>query len=107
MQVGNPLLDNNMNEKGYLEFLWNHGVMSDEVWGKITAHCSFGRVEGKACGEAKDSFSTGHIDPYNIYAPVCLISPNGSLHSSSYVRTTSTSLHLVTQPFSSRILVSS
>jgi serine carboxypeptidase-like clade 2 len=77
-----------MNEKGYLEFLWNHGVMSDEVWGEITAHCSFGRVEGKACGEAKDSFTTGHIDPYNIYAPVCLISQNGSLHSSSYVSST-------------------
>jgi serine carboxypeptidase-like clade 2 len=94
MQVGNPLLDDYMNDKGSLEFLWNHGVMSDEVWGNIIAHCSFGRVEGKACGEAKDSFRTGHINPYNIYAPICLQSRNGSLHSSSYVSTTSS--HIIT-----------
>jgi serine carboxypeptidase-like clade 2 len=61
-------------------------VISDEVWGKISAHCSFGRVEGKACGEAKSSFRIGDIDRYNIYAPVCLESGNGSLHSSGYVR---------------------
>jgi serine carboxypeptidase-like clade 2 len=60
-------------------------VISDEVWGNIIAHCTFGRVEGKACGEAKSSFRIGDIDRYNIYAPVCLESPNGSLHSSSYV----------------------
>jgi serine carboxypeptidase-like clade 2 len=93
MQVGNPLLDDYKNDKGSLEFLWNHGVMSDEVWGDISAHCSFGRVEGKACGQAKDSFRTGHIDAYNIYAPICLVSRNGTLYSSSYVRTT-TSLYI-------------
>ncbi|KAK1631480.1 hypothetical protein QYE76_005795 [Lolium multiflorum] len=83
--VGNPLLDDYKNDKGWLEFLWNHGVMSDEVWGDISAHCSFRGVEGKACGQAKDSFRTGDIDPYNIYAPVCLVSRNGTLYSSSYL----------------------
>jgi serine carboxypeptidase-like clade 2 len=85
VQVGNPYLDDYKNERGSLEFLWNHGVISDEVWGNISENC-FGRVEGKKCGEAMASFRTGHIDPYNIYAPICLESPDGSLHSSSYVR---------------------
>ena len=88
LQVGNPYLDDYKNERGEYEFLWNHGVISDEVWGKISEHCSFGRFEGKECGEAKASFRTGDIDRYNIYAPVCLESGNGSLHSSSYVRNT-------------------
>ncbi|XP_051188152.1 serine carboxypeptidase 1 [Lolium perenne] len=83
--VGNPYLDNYKNQRGVYEFLWNHGVISDEVWGNIIAHCTFGRVEGKACGEAKSSFRIGDIDRYNIYAPVCLESSNGSLHSSSYL----------------------
>uniref|UniRef100_A0A8I6YHI4 Carboxypeptidase n=1 Tax=Hordeum vulgare subsp. vulgare TaxID=112509 RepID=A0A8I6YHI4_HORVV len=83
--VGNPYLDDYMNTKGTFEFLWNHGVISDEVWGNITEHCSFGRVEGTACGQAKKSFKIGDIDRYNIYAPVCIESPDGSLHSSSYL----------------------
>ncbi|XP_037432696.1 serine carboxypeptidase 1-like [Triticum dicoccoides] len=83
--VGNPYLDDYMNTKGSYEFLWNHGVISDEVWGNISEHCSFGRFEGTACGEAKKSFKIGDIDRYNIYAPVCIESPDGSLHSSSYL----------------------
>ncbi|KAF7028605.1 hypothetical protein CFC21_040496 [Triticum aestivum] len=83
--VGNPYLDDYKNTRGRYEFLWNHGVMSDEVWGNISAHCSFGRLEGKACGQAKASFRTGDIDRYNIYAPVCIRSRDRSLHSSGYL----------------------
>ncbi|KQJ86054.1 serine carboxypeptidase-like 40 [Brachypodium distachyon] len=83
--VGNPLLDFSKNDKGSLEFLWNHGVMSDEAWGLIIEHCSFGPVEGKECTIAEDSVSIGNIDQYNIYAPVCIHGKDGSLHSSSYL----------------------
>ncbi|XP_044947609.1 serine carboxypeptidase 1-like [Hordeum vulgare subsp. vulgare] len=83
--VGNPLLDWSNNRQGSLEFLWNHGVISDEVWGNISQHCSFGRFGDKGCVEAQHSFNEGAIDSYNIYAPVCIQSPDGSLHSSGYL----------------------
>ena len=95
-QVGNPLLDKYKNDKGSLEFLWNHGVMSDEMWNNISEHCSFGPSDGVSCREAKSPFedlikfvkNAGNIDPYNIYAPVCLWSSNGTTYSSSYVSST-------------------
>jgi len=86
-QVGNPYLDDYKNEKGSLEFLWNHGVMSDEVWAAITEHCSFGPSEDLLCHKAKASFQTGNIDGYNIYAPICIKEPNGTTHSIGYVST--------------------
>ncbi|XP_062199557.1 serine carboxypeptidase 1-like [Phragmites australis] len=83
--VGNPYLDRYMNDKGCLEFLWNHGVISDEVWANISEHCSFDRSDGRLCDKAKSSYEAGHIDPYNIYAPICITSPNGTSNSSSYL----------------------
>jgi hypothetical protein len=69
------VLDDYKNDKGSLEFLWNHGVMSDEIWANITAHCSFGPSDGVSCEEAKSAFdfrpnfvkNAGNINPYNIY----------------------------------------
>jgi serine carboxypeptidase-like clade 2 len=86
------LLDDYKNDKGSLEFLWNHGVMSDEMWANITEHCNFGPSDGILCDEAKSPFNfpnfvntAGHISRYNIYAPICIQAPNGTSYSSSYV----------------------
>ncbi|XP_062193852.1 serine carboxypeptidase 1-like [Phragmites australis] len=82
---GNPLLDDYLNGKGNLEFLWSHGVISDEVWAKILANCSFSASDDWPCFVAAHSFQKGNIDRYNIYAPVCLQSRNGTYYSSSYL----------------------
>jgi len=86
------LLDDYKNDKGSLEFLWNHGVMSDETWANIIEHCSFGPSDGILCEEAKSPFNftnfvhtAGNISRYNIYAPICIQAPNGTSYSSSYV----------------------
>ncbi|CAL5063991.1 unnamed protein product [Urochloa decumbens] len=91
--VGNPYLDKYKNDKGALEFLWNHGVMSDEVWANINAHCSFGPSDGILCAVAKSPYddpqnfytAAGLISPYNIYAPICIQEPNGTTYSNGYV----------------------
>ena len=90
------MLDDYKNDKGSLEFLWNHGVMSDEMWANITEHCSFVPSDGILCKEAKSPFNSwknfvntaGNINPYNIYAPICIQTPNGTSYSSSYVSIT-------------------
>ncbi|KAM3275854.1 hypothetical protein ACQJBY_044311 [Aegilops geniculata] len=78
--VGNPLLDKSNNSYGSLEFLWSHGVISDEVWARVNEPCN--SRQGDGCD---DSFDEGDIDTYNIYAPVCIQSPDGSIHPSSYL----------------------
>ncbi|XP_012699348.2 serine carboxypeptidase 2 [Setaria italica] len=90
--VGNPLLDFLKNFKGGLEFLWNHGVMSDEAWANIAEHCSFGPSDGVLCDEAESPFNhfnffttVGNIDTFNIYAPICIQAPNGTTYPSGYL----------------------
>ncbi|EEE69861.1 hypothetical protein OsJ_29661 [Oryza sativa Japonica Group] len=83
--VGNPLLDEYKNGEGNLEFLWSHGVISDEVWGKILANCTFTSSDDWPCFVAAHSFQRVNIDRYNIYAPVCLHEQDGTFRSSGYL----------------------
>jgi serine carboxypeptidase-like clade 2 len=86
IKVGNPLLDWNMNFKGQVDYFWSHGSMSDEVFANITRHCHFDNSDGLVCDGAIDAFDPGQIDPYNIYAPICVDAANGAYSPSGYVR---------------------
>ncbi|CAM0875625.1 unnamed protein product [Alopecurus aequalis] len=82
--VGNPWLDDVNDNRGQYEYLWNHGVISDEVWADIAGHCSFNdSADGDRCYAAITRFRDGGIDDYNIYAPICITDRNGSYYSSS------------------------
>ncbi|CAN6217966.1 unnamed protein product [Urochloa humidicola] len=83
--VGNPYLDYNKNTKGQIDYLWTHGVISDEVRANITKNCKFSSLDGDACSDAMASYDSGNISGYNIYAPVCIDEPNGNYYPSSYV----------------------
>lgn len=82
--VGNPFLDDNMNGKGTVDYLWSHGVISDEMYANITKNCKFNRSDGDACYDAglHDSANT---DPYDIYGPVCITAPDGTFYPSRYI----------------------
>lgn len=74
------MLDLYLYEKGKLEFMWSHGVVSDEVWANILYNCSF-PVPHDLCSNATEhTFEGGKMDCYNLYAPVCLQSPNGTYY---------------------------
>ncbi|CAD6218823.1 unnamed protein product [Miscanthus lutarioriparius] len=83
--VGNPLLDRNMNFKGEVDYYWSHGLMSDEVFDNITRHCNFDNSDGVLCNGAVDAVDPGQIDPYNIYAPICVDAANGAYYPSGYL----------------------
>ncbi|XP_037438039.1 serine carboxypeptidase 1-like [Triticum dicoccoides] len=84
--VGNPYLDNYKNDEGSLEFLWNHGVISDEGWANIRENCTFTPKDDWQCFVASRKPRTGNIDLHNIYAPICLKSKrDGTYHSSGYL----------------------
>ncbi|KAM3310233.1 hypothetical protein ACQJBY_031114 [Aegilops geniculata] len=85
--VGNPLLDDAKEERGHHKYLWNHGVISDEVWAEIAGHCNFSddSAYGDRCYKAitRSQYESEDIDIYNIYAPTCITDNNGSYYSSS------------------------
>jgi len=83
--VGNPYLDRYKNQKGRFEYLHSHGLFSDEVLANVTSHCNFNSSDAEACLRTTDWFYYGPVDPYNIYAPICIDEPDGSYHSSSYL----------------------
>ncbi|KAL5677676.1 hypothetical protein ACJX0J_013807, partial [Zea mays] len=83
--VGNPLLDWNMNFKGAVDYYWSHGLMSDEVFDNITRHCNYDNSDGAACNGAVDVIDPGQIDPYNIYAPICVDAANGAYYPTGYL----------------------
>ncbi|KAL5658443.1 hypothetical protein ACJX0J_031606, partial [Zea mays] len=83
--VGNAYLDDNKNTKGQIDYLWSHGVISDEVWANITKNCKFSLADGDACSDAMAAYDSGYISGYNIYAPVCIDQPNGNYYPSSNV----------------------
>ncbi|KAK1631485.1 hypothetical protein QYE76_005800 [Lolium multiflorum] len=84
--VGNPYLDDYKNEKGNLEFLWSHGVISDQGWAGILDNCTFSPSDDWQCFVASRRPQRGDLDPYNIYAPLCLHAPHtGIYYSSSYL----------------------
>uniref|UniRef100_A0A8R7QG45 Uncharacterized protein n=1 Tax=Triticum urartu TaxID=4572 RepID=A0A8R7QG45_TRIUA len=83
--VGNPYLDDYKNGEGNLEFLWSHGVISDEIWAGIRANSTFTPKDDCQCYVAAHASQRGNIDRYNIYAPICLSERDGTYHSSSYL----------------------
>ncbi|PWZ12637.1 Serine carboxypeptidase-like 40 [Zea mays] len=83
--VGNAYLDDNKNTKGQIDYLWSHGVISDQVCANITKNCKFSLADGDACSDAMAAYDSGYISGYNIYAPVCIDNPNGNYYPSSNV----------------------
>jgi len=72
------------------------GFFSDEVLANVTSHCNFNSSDAVACSRTTDWFYYGPVDPYNVYAPICIDEPDGSYHSSSYVREEDPSYNLIT-----------
>uniref|UniRef100_J3MY88 Carboxypeptidase n=1 Tax=Oryza brachyantha TaxID=4533 RepID=J3MY88_ORYBR len=83
--VGNPCLDEFKNLKGQIDYLWSHGVISDEVLANITKNCKFSPSDGKQCSDAMNAYDSGNTDPYDIYGPVCINAPDGKFFPSRYV----------------------
>jgi len=84
-----------MNFKGAVDYYWSHGLMSDEVFDNITRHCNFDNSDGVLCNGAVHAFDPGQINPYNIYAPICVDAANGAYYPSGYVSQRFTMFHFI------------
>ncbi|CAO2817847.1 unnamed protein product [Amaranthus hypochondriacus] len=73
--VGNPTLDNKMDNKGTFEYWYNHGLVSDTTYETLKENCLDESIlfPFSECNFAlfKAFSEFGNINPYNIYGPVC------------------------------------
>lgn len=74
MQIGNALLDDETDQKGMIDYAWDHAVISDRVYDNIKSSCNFS-IENttKACDKALNDYFEVYkiIDMYSLYAPTC------------------------------------
>ncbi|XP_051123924.1 serine carboxypeptidase-like 40 [Andrographis paniculata] len=76
--IGNPSLEDEADDRGMIEYLGNHAIISGETTAQILKHCDFpiniDKGSSYKCLEAQEELNTNiaGINPYNIYAPLCL-----------------------------------
>ncbi|KAJ6839972.1 serine carboxypeptidase-like 34 [Iris pallida] len=82
--VGNAVMNDETDQKGMVDYAWDHAVISDEVYDDIRRSCDFSKEEaGSACDMALDEYFAVYsiIDMYSLYAPVCVESNSTSYSS--------------------------
>ncbi|XP_027909956.1 serine carboxypeptidase-like 34 isoform X2 [Vigna unguiculata] len=73
--IGNAALDYETDQKGLVEYAWDHAVISDELYHNITTRCNF-KLQNQTdeCIDDLSNFSVAYdvIDMYSLYTPTCL-----------------------------------
>eukprot|EP00253_Pinus_taeda_P028220 PITA_28220 len=74
--VGNGVTDDFHDRVGIFEFMWSHGMISDNTFRMLNIFCDFSSLRHPSvlCGLAFEhaDVEMGQIDPYSIYTPPCL-----------------------------------
>ncbi|GMI88425.1 serine carboxypeptidase-like 34 [Hibiscus trionum] len=83
--IGNALLDDETDQKGMVEYAWDHAVISDRVYRDIKTKCDFRRKKASVgCNTALTSYFNVYeiIDMYSLYTPSCVSNSSSSISSS-------------------------
>ncbi|RDX64999.1 Serine carboxypeptidase-like 34, partial [Mucuna pruriens] len=75
--IGNALLDDETDQKGMIDYAWDHAVISDGLYHNITRTCNFSLPsQTHACNvELSKYFDVYNIiDMYSLYTPRCFSS---------------------------------
>jgi serine carboxypeptidase-like clade 2 len=87
--VGNPVIDNYYDNWGYVDFLYYHAMISDELYSQIKVVCNFTKANSTLSDKCIQLLyydtenEYGRIDPYSVYAPACLSNTSFGGNSSS------------------------
>ncbi|KAG7610121.1 Alpha/Beta hydrolase fold [Arabidopsis suecica] len=83
LMIGNALLDDETDQKGMIEYAWDHAVISDALYEKVNKNCDFKqKLVTKECNDALDEYFDVYkiLDMYSLYAPKCVpTSTNSSI----------------------------
>ncbi|XP_047337839.1 serine carboxypeptidase 1-like [Impatiens glandulifera] len=83
IMMGNPDINDFTDQKGTYDYVWSHGLLSDETHKLIMKNCfeNSSNLNSSECSDIKTKGDDegGDIDPYAIYAPLCRIPENATL----------------------------
>ncbi|CAH9124310.1 unnamed protein product [Cuscuta epithymum] len=81
IMIGNGVLNVDTDNKGFVDYLWSHALISDETHLGLQKYC-LTNSSSKQCSDFSNAMNTeigsDNIDPYNIYGPLCLDSNSPS-----------------------------
>eukprot|EP00253_Pinus_taeda_P006517 PITA_06517 len=76
IMVGNGVMNSDTDVIGTFEYAWSHALISDQLYKQVTKECTGSKFEfdGATCYglESQVYAAMGNIDPYSIYAPICI-----------------------------------
>lgn len=75
MQIGNALLDDETDQKGMIDYAWDHAVISNRVYDDVKHKCNFSTKNlTDDCNTALNKYFDVYkiIDMYSLYAPSCV-----------------------------------
>ncbi|KAI3815189.1 hypothetical protein L1987_14849 [Smallanthus sonchifolius] len=78
VMIGNGIMNEDTDDKGFNDYLWSHALISDEIYTKLTQNCSNANTSDY-CNNLEEELGEeiGDIDFYNIYGPTCTPLTNG------------------------------
>ncbi|KAK9115543.1 hypothetical protein Sjap_014490 [Stephania japonica] len=79
--IGNALLDDETDQKGMIEYAWDHAVISDRVYHEILNKCNFSSPKpSDQCDTALAKYFDVYdiIDMYSLYSPTCHVNSTSS-----------------------------
>ena len=69
------MLDDDTDQRGMVEYAWNHAIISDHVYNDVKNNCDFSNKNmTSTCNKALTQYFNEYrlIDIYNLYAPICV-----------------------------------
>ncbi|KMT02606.1 hypothetical protein BVRB_9g202910 isoform B [Beta vulgaris subsp. vulgaris] len=73
--IGNALLDDDTDQRGMVQYAWDHAVISDRVYSDLKKNCDFSKKNlTTKCNKALTQYFAEYrlIDIYSLYSPICV-----------------------------------
>lgn len=73
--IGNALLDDDTDQRGMVDYAWDHAVISDRVYNDLKKNCDFSKKNlTTECNKALTQYFAEYrlIDIYSLYTPICI-----------------------------------
>ncbi|XP_030526771.2 serine carboxypeptidase-like 34 isoform X1 [Rhodamnia argentea] len=75
LMIGNALMDDDTDQRGMIDYAWDHAVISDRLYRDIKAACNFSQEQLTTnCNQNLNKYFAVYkiIDMYSLYAPKCV-----------------------------------
>ncbi|KAK2992870.1 hypothetical protein RJ640_011963, partial [Escallonia rubra] len=79
--IGNALMDDETDQKGLIDYAWDHAVISDQLYEDLKRECNFSKDNlSDGCNTALSQYFDvyNYIDMYSLYTPMCVDNSSSS-----------------------------